>query len=857
MKEGAFSARLNDVQFRVDATSVVYAHRAFVANEASALGALGQYEVQFQPEYQTVELHSLRILRGATVIDKLASASIRFLQRELNLDQGIYSGIVTAAIVTDDVRVGDTLELKYSILGQNPVFAGKFFEAAQWDSPYAIALRRVSIDTPATRKIHYKLLGAAGGKGPVPGVSSKAGRTLIRFQEKDIPQKLPEPYVPADVIAYRYFQFSELENWRDVNQWALRLFSVDQGASNLKDALAPARAAPTRELAVARVLEFVQNEIRYLSLSLGENSHRPYTPDQVLERRYGDCKDKSLLMVSMLRALDIDAMPVLVSTAQRKGLDGMLPSPLLFDHAIVRVLVNGKEYFLDPTRRGQYGALDRMGQAHTGAQVLVIKPGSTGLATITGEQADTGRLERVTVQDFDKPVDMLVRRSYNGVAAEYVRLQLEGLSKEQLHKAYDGVLGERYPSSRMIGEPIVRDDRAGNVLLVETTYRIDKFFDAQESGWQFRYVPSNMTDMFYVPGNARRDFPFAVPNFPSRTTYVLEVQLPEKVDANYKDAVSELKFAPVDVSETLSFTGRTLSARVDVAITGDRVDPRQLIPFLDGIKKFNAVLNGSLVVRKSDVKGGAPVVARRTLKEQLELNLAATTRLIADADLAGQDASETLCERALVLAYLGQSAEAIKDAGRAVQLRAQSGDMWKCRADTYFMAGKFSESDSDFSRAIARGSDNAATYLGKAINGLFLGKTASARIDFGRSAEKAEGAASRLQVSVWQAITNWQEGSRAATAPAGDQEATEWRAAARNMFLLDQAPDLMLRLASRDGGNGIDVRLTEAYFYAGKYYLLKQDKSRARVYFRRTVDKGVVDSLYHTVARHELSRLEK
>ncbi|UUZ48405.1 hypothetical protein LP420_37270 [Massilia sp. B-10] len=75
------------------------------------------------------------------------------------------------------------------------------------------------------------------------------------------------------------------------------------------------------------------------------------------------------------------------------------------------------------------------------------------------------------------------------------------------------------------------------------------------------------------------------------------------------------------------------------------------------------------------------------------------------------------------------------------------------------------------------------------------------------------------------------------------------------MFEQGQAPDQMLRLASRDAGASIDVRLAEAYFYAGKYYQLKQDKSRARAYFRLSMEKGVLNNLYHTVSRHELARL--
>ncbi|MES2316981.1 MAG: DUF3857 domain-containing protein [Pseudomonadota bacterium] len=74
--------------FYVGQDAAEYHHKAYAAHEASSLGALGQFDIQFQPEYQRVRLHRLALLRGKQVIDKLASADIRFLQRE-NVDLAI------------------------------------------------------------------------------------------------------------------------------------------------------------------------------------------------------------------------------------------------------------------------------------------------------------------------------------------------------------------------------------------------------------------------------------------------------------------------------------------------------------------------------------------------------------------------------------------------------------------------------------------------------------------------------------------------------------------------------------------------------------------------------------------------
>ncbi|XHR98086.1 hypothetical protein ACFJIV_16335 [Mucilaginibacter sp. UC70_90] len=39
-----------------------------------------------------------------------------------------------------------------------------------------------------------------------------------------------------------------------------------------------------------------------MGIEIGEYSHRANNPEKVFRQRYGDCKDKSLLLVSMLKA---------------------------------------------------------------------------------------------------------------------------------------------------------------------------------------------------------------------------------------------------------------------------------------------------------------------------------------------------------------------------------------------------------------------------------------------------------------------------------------------------------------------------------------------------------------------------
>jgi hypothetical protein len=124
--------RLAETQYLVDREPVAFIRRVTVVNDASSLAGAGHIAISFAQDYERVQLHWIRIQRGQEQLDRTKLSNVRFLQREQGLEQGVYSGYVTASILIDDLRVGDTIDMAYSVQGQNPVFAGKFIRLTSW-----------------------------------------------------------------------------------------------------------------------------------------------------------------------------------------------------------------------------------------------------------------------------------------------------------------------------------------------------------------------------------------------------------------------------------------------------------------------------------------------------------------------------------------------------------------------------------------------------------------------------------------------------------------------------------------------------------------------------------------------------
>lgn len=91
----------------------------------------------------------------------------------------------------------------------------------------------------------------------------------------------------------------------------------------------------SRQAVIARLHAFASREIRYVAVSERGHGVTPHAIDETLDRRYGDCKDKSVLLTRLLRLAGVDAYPVLVAT-RRLAVDRLqIPAMTYFDHALV------------------------------------------------------------------------------------------------------------------------------------------------------------------------------------------------------------------------------------------------------------------------------------------------------------------------------------------------------------------------------------------------------------------------------------------------------------------------------------------------------------------------------------------
>src|SRR5690606_21899698 len=102
-------------------------------------------------------------------------------------------------------------------------------------------------------------------------------------------------------------------------------------------------------------LRLVQDELRYVSLSVGAGGYWARKPQEVIASGFGDCKDKALLLAVILKRLGIEAAVALTDVDAGPALPEEVPMLGAFDHAIVRIRHDGASHWVDPTASHQGG----------------------------------------------------------------------------------------------------------------------------------------------------------------------------------------------------------------------------------------------------------------------------------------------------------------------------------------------------------------------------------------------------------------------------------------------------------------------------------------------------------------------
>lgn len=366
----------------------------------------------------------------------MSQASFEVLRREGQLEEARLDGILTAVLRTPDLRVGDELEIEFTTFVSDPTLG-----------PNQAGLLMVT-PSPSPGRYHMGLSWEQGHEPrwkvtPDMSAAMAVGERTINFRFDNPATISPPKDSPPRYQWQRTLEFTDFADWAAISRHFAPLYAkaatVAPGSAVTREAkrIAAAQAAPLDRARAA--LKVVQQDVRYIYVGLNSGNLTPASADETWQRRYGDCKGKTSLLLALLHELGIEAEPVIInSSGLDDGLDQHLPIPQFFDHVLVRAHIDGATYWLDGTLPPVAGPGAR--PVFPANWVLPLTDQGSALEQLpTLAMTTPGEINLFEIDaraGFDKPARIVSTRIVRGVEGLQEQMQFSAVTPTQLLEAF-------------------------------------------------------------------------------------------------------------------------------------------------------------------------------------------------------------------------------------------------------------------------------------------------------------------------------------------------------------------------------------------------------------------------------------
>ncbi len=573
-----------------------YYRKAFKIINEQGVENISEVSVSYDPAYQKLVFHSIKIIRDGRSIDKFKAAKFRVLQQETDAHMHMYNGSLTALLVLDDVRSGDIIEYDYSIKGYNPVFEGRYADyfSTAFSVPFGQFFYRLITD--ADRPIYFENINLEY----TPKEKRNGNQKEYEWSFSNLAALHSNDNLPSWYNPYPTVMISEYNDWLNIREWAERLFPnkvviekpLQQKINSIKT------ANSTNDQRAVAALRFVQDEIRYLGIEMGTGTHRPANPNKTFSQRFGDCKDKSYLLVTMLTAMGIDATPVLINSSEKHSISQWLPSPIAFDHVTVRFQIDGKQYYVDPTITSQRGSLATISYPDYQAG-LVLADSSSGITTIsTTEPGMVSVKEVFIIPDMRGSATLKVTTVNTGTFADDARSAFKNNSVFEMQKTFQRFYASYF--EKIKADSISYDDNEqSGAFTVTEYYSIENLWSVENGIKKCGFSGFVISSYLKKPKDKLRTMPMYM-YYPAKYHEEVEVNLPE--DWSLKDFNTEVSCNVFRFAGKSTLTGSKLQMVFDFETLKDFANPAEIDELLASYKKVDNNLGWDLTYNTSGGK---------------------------------------------------------------------------------------------------------------------------------------------------------------------------------------------------------------------------------------------------------------
>lgn len=293
------------------------------------------------------------------------------------------------------VAVGSVVEVEWLRRDSEPFFPAGTLSHFNAGLRVPIRRARFTVEAPADLPLRFATPGLEGLEPRRQELDDGRVRWTFDLAEPPVVEEF-EPLLPPGTPLWPMILVSTGESWAEV----ARVYGdlIDRQIAAAGPGAGPAaedQPPATRQGRVDRLLAWLHRQVRYTGVEFGEAELVPRPPAETLERGYGDCKDKSALLVALLRQAGIPAHLALLRAGSTSDVEPDLPGLGFFDHAIVYVPAGeeGGELWIDPT--AEFARAGELPEADQDRLALIVRPGVEDLVRTPAATSADNRLHEL------------------------------------------------------------------------------------------------------------------------------------------------------------------------------------------------------------------------------------------------------------------------------------------------------------------------------------------------------------------------------------------------------------------------------------------------------------------------------
>jgi tetratricopeptide (TPR) repeat protein len=374
--------RLNRIYtFAADGTGTRQVTGVIEIRNQAGVKAFSILPFDFASSAEHIEIDYVRVHHADGSVVTTSAADAQELPAEVTREAPFYSDIKQEQIPVRSLQPGDLLEYQIRIIRTKPEVLGHFWGGESFFLPSSgIVMRSESVELHIPKDAYIQVWSpnykSTLSDGPTERIYRWQSSQLAPTAGKDRNALLKLDNNPtlgtSDDPALPQIAWTNFHSWQEVGAWyhsleGSRIEPNDDVRAKVATLIA-GKSTPDEK--ARAVYAYVSSQVRYIGVAFGIGRLQPHEAGDVLNNQYGDCKDKSTLLISMLSAAGINADAVLIGAGIT--FNSAVPSPASFNHAITLAHIDGQPVWLDSTP--EVSPFRLLNSVIRGKQALVIPP---------------------------------------------------------------------------------------------------------------------------------------------------------------------------------------------------------------------------------------------------------------------------------------------------------------------------------------------------------------------------------------------------------------------------------------------------------------------------------------------------